>query len=46
MLVWVTEGGGLALGDLPGTGGFRGRRAALQPKHTLPLAAAEAVLQV
>ncbi len=45
-LVWVTEDGSLAIGDMPSVGGYRGRRAALQPKHTLPLALSESVLQV
>lgn len=45
-LVWVTEGGDLAMGDLPGTGGYRGRRVALQPKSTLALGPSESVLQV
>lgn len=45
-LIWVTEGGELAMGDLPSTGGYRGRRAALQPRFALPLGAAESVLQV
>lgn len=44
-LVWVTESGELAIGDLPGTGGYRGRRVALQPKSTLPLGPSESVLQ-
>lgn len=44
-LVWVTEGGGLAMGDLPSTGGYRGRRVGLQPKYTLPLGPSESVLQ-
>ena len=45
-LVWVTEDGSLAIGDMPIVGGYRGRRAALQAKHTLPLALSESVLQV
>lgn len=45
-LVWVTEDGNLALGDMPNVGGYRGRRAALQPKHTLSLALSESVLEV
>ncbi len=45
-LVWVTEDGSLAIGDMASVGGYRGRRAALQPKHTLPLALSESVLQV
>ena len=45
-LVWVTEGGDLAMGDLPSTGGYRGRRVALQPKSTLALGPSESVLQV
>ncbi len=45
-LVWVTEDGSLAIGDMPSVGGYRGRRAALQPKHTLPLALSESVLEV
>lgn len=45
-LVWVTEDGSLAIGDMPSVGGYRGRRAALQAKHTLPLALAESVLEV
>lgn len=45
-LVWVTEDGTLAIGDMPSVGGYRGRRAALQPKHTLPLALSESVLEV
>ena len=45
-LVWVTEAGTLAIADVPSVGGYRGRRAALQPKHTLPLALSESVLDV
>ena len=45
-LVWVTEDGNLALGDMPNVGGYRGRRAALQTQHTLPLALSECVLEV
>lgn len=45
-LVWVTQDGSLAIGDMPSVGGYRGRRAALQPKHTLPLALSESVLEV
>ena len=45
-LVWVTEAGTLAIADVPSVGGYRGRRAALQPKHTLPLARLESVLDV
>ncbi len=45
-VVWVTEDGTLAIGDMPSVGGYRGRRAVLQPKHTLPLALSESVLQV
>ncbi len=45
-LVWVTEDGSLAIGDMPSVGGYRGRRAALQAKHTLPLALSESVLEV
>ena len=45
-LVWVTEDGNLAIGDMPNVGGYRGRRSALQPKHTLALALSESVLEV
>ena len=45
-LLWVTEDGNLAIGDMPNVGGYRGRRAALQPKHTLSLASSELVLEV
>ena len=45
-LVWVTEDGSLAIGDMPNVGGYRGRRALLQPKHTLSLALSESVLEV
>lgn len=45
-LVWVTEDGNLAIGDMPNVGGYRGRRVALQPKHTLFLASSESVLEV
>ena len=44
--MWVTEEGKLAIGDIPSVGGFRGRRVALQPKHTLSLALSESVLEV
>ena len=45
-LLWVTEDGNLAIGDMPNVGGYRGRRAPLQPKHTLSLALSESVLEV
>ena len=45
-LVWVTEDGNLAIGDMPNVGGYRGRRAPLQPKNTLSLALSESVLEV